>query len=1131
MCIYKFKSKLNWKILCLLLSLPLFISCFSELGNSIKAKNPVSETPDNTIDNSPKFYNVELASGQSLTANKFPIKLKIVFNEAIDLNQFDEAHIINLGTSTNLIYNIFNSGDNKNFHIEILYSSTGTIKLSIQAAALVNLNPSFVGGTQGNLISVNVVNDNASFNVIDNIMPIRSANGLNKIGYYNGRMYYIINNEIYSASTNFADLILHTDGTKSVFSSFVLLDGNKIYYQKIDIISGNIPAVLNLSTNISSELGIKNLIGQTMYYIFSSAGENKVNIDANICYPVKAPFFKSNITGKVYFFADDGISSNLYATDGTDIGTSLIKSIDSTNQLDAFFLGQSSSHIYFMHNIDNANSDREIFASNGLDSAGTTQVGVTNGINSHCSSSVVYLTDTSLYFKDSTASEAVRRIVGTTNPAVVSAPFAINKTAETNSKIFYHNSNSAIAKLDKSTAVSTVLTGNIGTKFNTVSDADKSIILTSGTPYKMHYLNHASDSISTKNLIADSTLYITDLTIVDNSAYFSQKNSAGLGFDLYEFNFTSDTLVNLSNLATTGVDGFSSLYLGNDADYIYYYNLINNKFYRLSKTSKLLSVFIENVNSAFKPSSKAGSADQLMYFNSTNDLFHVSSSGAIKKISSFATSLFNISYQLFPFYDENIKFTFTPSIYPVDTKYYVSSGTSAGTVDFTSSCKGTSHILRNKIFCLEEVFTTVDLYVSELNSTTRTLIDADVDVAVIKNDIIFYRKYNETTFVYDYYFYDVVNNIRQSTPYSTSDWFMRAGKEINGISFFTDENNIFRSDGTIAGTYPLNAVAGSYLKSHSVYGNDIYYGDDNGIYKANINTPQSGVLLSNTSASNELNAFIKVGNKLLHSTGNGAFGKLASYDLLSTNYSWPYFDYNSSNADQDLSTDYSFYGTKISEMFGATDFALVYTSHTPSEIWITDGDAVNYKVGSAVNATNVLFNHQNKKLIRTSTGLRIVEKTLANHIDLASYGRPQDETYSYFGTNLNTFYFVVNDNLAYLPLIQSNGKIHLYKLENSVMSLMKEFEVRDAAGDAAYIKILAYDSGYLFFLATTTANGYEIWRTDGTAAGTELAYDFVPGSGSSKISDVSRVGSKIYLSSSKTGVNLVYSGAFDILLP
>src|SRR5205085_876186 len=54
--------------------------------------------------------------------------------------------------------------------------------------------------------------------------------------------------------------------------------------------------------------------------------------------------------------------------------------------------------------------------------------------------------------------------------------------------------------------------------------------------------------------------------------------------------------------------------------------------------------------------------------------------------------------------------------------------------------------------------------------------------------------------------------------------------------------------------------------------------------------------------------------------------------------------------------------------------------------------------------------------------------------------------------------------------------------------------------------------GTLYFRANDGANGYELWRSDGTAAGISLVEDILPGGGGSNLSNLTDVGGTLYFS-------------------
>ena len=125
---------------------------------------------------------------------------------------------------------------------------------------------------------------------------------------------------------------------------------------------------------------------------------------------------------------------------------------------------------------------------------------------------------------------------------------------------------------------------------------------------------------------------------------------------------------------------------------------------------------------------------------------------------------------------------------------------------------------------------------------------------------------------------------------------------------------------------------------------------------------------------------------------------------------------------------------------------------------------------------------------------------------------------------------VVKTNSASVSYIEEmNGKVYF-----SANDGVNGYELWSSDGTAAGTKMLkdinpGSSSGYgyystrlgnkIFFRGYTSTNGYEIWESDGTAAGTKMLKDIYPGSSSSYAQYMTRVGDKIYFqaSTSATG--------------
>ncbi|MBK7660165.1 MAG: hypothetical protein IPJ28_13935 [Betaproteobacteria bacterium] len=101
----------------------------------------------------------------------------------------------------------------------------------------------------------------------------------------------------------------------------------------------------------------------------------------------------------------------------------------------------------------------------------------------------------------------------------------------------------------------------------------------------------------------------------------------------------------------------------------------------------------------------------------------------------------------------------------------------------------------------------------------------------------------------------------------------------------------------------------------------------------------------------------------------------------------------------------------------------------------------------------------------------------------------------------NTLYFSANDGTT---------GIELWKSDGTIAGTVLVSDLTAGAGSTAFGEAVAY-GGQLLFVATTAASGSELWKSDGTAAGTVLVKDITPGATGSTPSSLTVSGDKLFL--------------------
>lgn len=179
------------------------------------------------------------------------------------------------------------------------------------------------------------------------------------------------------------------------------------------------------------------------------------------------------------------------------------------------------------------------------------------------------------------------------------------------------------------------------------------------------------------------------------------------------------------------------------------------------------------------------------------------------------------------------------------------------------------------------------------------------------------------------------------------------------------------------------------------------------------------------------------------------------------------------------------------------------------ELWMTDGTTNGTQllkdINTGVNASspNELFVHRGTLFFgarpgRTGTELFQSDGTRKGTVlvkDLNTSGSSLPRQFTSCGTKL--FFIANNAALA--------GELYV-RDANGIRPVVNNVANRTftAAGH------LACANGVLFFSANGRRSGVELWKTDGTKAGTVLVKDLIPGSTSSSPIELTGVGSRVY---------------------
>jgi len=116
------------------------------------------------------------------------------------------------------------------------------------------------------------------------------------------------------------------------------------------------------------------------------------------------------------------------------------------------------------------------------------------------------------------------------------------------------------------------------------------------------------------------------------------------------------------------------------------------------------------------------------------------------------------------------------------------------------------------------------------------------------------------------------------------------------------------------------------------------------------------------------------------------------------------------------------------------------------------------------------------------------------------------------GAGVGTYYLRIYNNELYFPGNTVNDGYELWKTDGTANGtvLVKDIDPGTGSSSPGLAAGLAIEeNGILYFVASTSTHGNELWRTDGTSTGTYMVDDIFKGAGASYPSHIVSLGSKL----------------------
>jgi ELWxxDGT repeat protein len=341
---------------------------------------------------------------------------------------------------------------------------------------------------------------------------------------------------------------------------------------------------------------------------------------------------------------------------------------------------------------------------------------------------------------------------------------------------------------------------------------------------------------------------------------------------------------------------------------------------------------------------------------------------------------------------------------------------------------------------------------------------------------------------------DIYTGSASSFPLYLLDW--------GGNLYFrarNDENNyeLWKTDGTSSGTvlvkdiFPGNANGGlAFLNLFTIFNNQIYFAANDGVV---------GTELWKTDGSNAGTSLVQdIRTGLAGSSVPGSISSSLGQNLAVFNGNIYYQANDGVNGSELWRTDGTSAGTfllkNISALGGSAPGSFYQMGNSLYFIAFESGEGFELYKTDGTEAGTVRVKNINPTINQSGFS--------SNQVRFAHIG--------------STLFFVANDGVSGTELWKSDGT-------EAGTVLVKDINLGSQNGVLSNNSLLVVNGSHVYFPATTSASGTELWRSDGTEAGTQMVTDLVPGSSSPNISSMVAMNGFVYfngLNSSNNHIEL-----------